>query len=266
MQNQCKIWMASAPRMSFRNLGLTNCEYHAPRVQEKSSGCRRMTREDKPPNVDRKTDCIYVPRFLQDQRYSGESLKHERLAQYRIVQRQPQEVRFSEETMMTPGGGIFLGGLCHRRVEKSTPMHNALAQHLSDQTHREERKIDSYGHRRFGGPPAEFSYVSKGKKGRVNDRAIQVSLVKHKGDGNRGACKQWLLKGSGATCALDDDQISRQGKNAADAKSDKKDSLLQKTEVCTRTGTSPSGKEERPPCYSYKQGNCFSQSTIATIV
>ena len=115
-------------------------------IEKKSPGGRRSAGKETDTDVDSETDCILDPRLLQDQRCD---------------QRNP-------DGSGQGARGSFFGRpspLTFGEVDSRAKRLGAVSFRTSSPTGAEEPlEVESYDHRRFGRPAANFSHCSEGKK------------------------------------------------------------------------------------------------------
>ena len=152
----------------------------------------------------------------------------------------------------------LMDGLYFRQLEKSTLMMSALALYHPDQV--QESTIYTKLKTMVTDlvyDQQQDSFTSHKEKDRVKDKQPQ-SILPKQCDEKKGDCKQWTSQGScsrGASWAIQSTmtKIEARAKEVNDSEHQVRqtvNSSLQKPEVSNKTGTSPSGRDDRLSCYS----------------
>ena len=100
------------------------------------------------------------------------------------------------------------------------------------------------------------------QRGGNSEKATPVVRAENTGDGKRGDCRQRNSKGSlevNSVPSKHDDQKRRNSPRDNRIRSPSPRTQRQpseKQESTRQPGKSPSGKEDRPPCFSFRRGTC----------
>ena len=237
----------------FWNPGFPNCEGpHENQVfiiQKANFRWPRIASKKKTPDVEARLHDLR----LEDQQSSQDSHNHKWLG-INIL----KHTRRSQKE-------VFWKALYHRQLEKSTLMQNALALYHSDQVQQprveEILEVAGYGPRRFGRPAAKFFCSSRRKTSRKKIEQLQWhQWKKTKVTGNeeiansghpeaRAQETQNARSSTKTKVEEREEETSECGRQVR-----QKRQPTPKIEVSNQTAQVTSGKECRPPYFSYKKG------------